>query len=89
MITIQEAIAIAQKSLTAIYGQQNDVQVEEYAIDSARQHWLVTVSFSVRSQDENSIASLIPEKKWKTFSIDVATGDVTYMIAGGAGEILR
>lgn len=89
MITIKEAIAIAHKSLADIYGQLGDVQVEEYAIDSQRKHWLVTVSFTVRSQDADSIASLIPEKKWKTFSIDVVTGDVTYMVAGGAGELLR
>lgn len=89
MITIKEAIAIAYKSLTEIYGHMDDVQVEEYAIDTQRKHWLVTVSFTVRSQDVNSIASLIPEKKWKTFSIDVTTGDVTYMVAGGTGELLR
>ena len=89
MITIKEAIDIAHEALTEIYGRLNDVQVEEYAIDSQRKHWLVTVSFTVRSQDTSSIASLIPEKKWKTFSIDVTTGDVTYMVAGGAGELLR
>ena len=89
MITIKDAIGIAYKSLTEIYGPLNDVQVEEYAIDGQRKHWLVTVSFTVRSQDAASIASLIPEKKWKTFSIDVATGDVTYMVAGGTGELLR
>ncbi len=89
MITIREAIDIARKSLTEIYGHTDDAQVEEYAIDSQRKHWLVTVSFTVRSQDLNSITSLIPEKKWKTFSIDVATGDVTYMVAGGTGELLR
>lgn len=89
MITIKEAIAIAHKALLDIYDTLTDVQVEEYAIDSPRKHWLVTVSFSVRSPDVNSIANLIPEKKWKTFSIDVETGDVTYMVAGGAGELLR
>ena len=89
MITIKEAIDIAYKSLTEIYGHLTDVQVEEYAIDSQQKHWLVTVSFTVRSQDTDSIASLIPEKKWKTFSIDVGTGTVTYMVAGGAGELLR
>lgn len=89
MITIKEAIDIARKSLTEIYEHIDDVQVEEYAIDSQRKHWLVTFSFTVRSLDISSIASLIPEKKWKTFSIDVITGDVTYMVAGGAGELLR
>lgn len=89
MITIKQAIDIAYKSLIEIYGYLTDVQVEEYAIDSQQKHWLVTVSFTVRSQDVDSIASLIPEKKWKTFSIDVVTGAVTYMVAGGAGELLR
>ncbi len=89
MIAVKEAIAIAHQALTEIYGELTDVQVEEYAIDSQRKHWLVTVSFAVRSQDTTSISSLIPEKKWKTFSIDVDTGDVTYMVAGGAGELLR
>lgn len=89
MITVKDAIAIAQKSLDDIYGPLNDVQVEEYAIDSQRKQWLITVSFAVRSSDTGSLASMIPSQKWKTFSIDVETGEVTYMVAGGAGEILR
>lgn len=89
MITIKQAIDIAHESLIELYGHLDDVQVEEYAIDGQRKHWLVTVSFTVRSQDANSIASLIPEKKWKTFSIEVGEGAVTYMVAGGAGELLR
>lgn len=89
MITVKEAITIAYKALADIYGDLAELQIEEYAIDNQRKYWLITVSFSVRSQDTSSIASLIPEKKWKTFSIDVETGDVTYMVAGGAGELLR
>lgn len=87
MITIKEAIAIAHRSLSNVYDQLDDVQIEEYAKDD-HQHWLVTISFTVRSQDANSIASLIPEKKWKTFSINSDTGEVMYMRAGGVGELL-
>lgn len=47
MITVKEAIAIAYKSLGDIYGNLDDIQVEEYAIDSQRNHWLVTVSFTL------------------------------------------
>ncbi len=89
MLSVKEAIAIASTSLDDVYDRPTDVQVEEYAIDSQRKHWLITVSFSVRSSDTQSIASLIPEKKWKTFSIDVNTSEITYMVAGGAGELLR
>lgn len=89
MLSVKEAITIASTSLDDVYNHPADVQVEEYAIDSQRKHWLVTVSFSVRSADNQSIASLIPEKKWKTFSIDVNTGEITYMVSGGTGELLR
>lgn len=89
MLSVKEAINIASTSLDDVYSHATDIQVEEYAIDSQRKHWLITVSFSIRSADSQSIASLIPEKKWKTFSIDVNTGEITYMVSGAAGELLR
>lgn len=88
MITIKEAISRATRSLNEIYEVVQDSQVEEYALDNDRQHWLITLSFPVFGADNNSLTSLLPEKKWKTFSVNTETGDIEAMFAGSAGELL-
>jgi hypothetical protein len=88
MITIKQAIDSAKRSLMEVYGSIDGSQIEEYALDNQRQHWLVTISFPVFSQDANSLASLIPEKKWKTFSVNTETGEIEAMFVGGAGALV-
>lgn len=88
MITTKQAIDYAKQSLQDVYGDIAGGQVEEYALDGQRQHWLITLSFPVFSPDTESLASLIPERKWKTFSVNTETGEVEAMLVGGAGELV-
>jgi hypothetical protein len=88
MLTAEEAINIANQKLVGTFNAQ-DVQPEEYLLDKDKQSWLVTLSYNVPSADPNSIANLIPVRKWKTLTVDTTTGAVQSVMSGGLGDLIK
>lgn len=95
MITARQAIDIARQELTTLFDIRG-VQVEEYAMDRNRPYWLITLSYTVPFNDEEGynpmdrdILMAIPQKKWKTVSINRETGEVDAVISGSAWELIK
>lgn len=89
---MREAVDKANESLSILFGQlPGGVTVEEFWLEEDKKNWYVTLSFPVRKDASilgenstlNAIATLIPEKKWRTFKIDADTGEAIAMRAGG------
>ncbi len=88
MITLQEAVNFARKSVENFYVAQ-DIQIEEYAVDPNHPYWLVTLSFQLPAKGFDNPWDLIPQRKWKTLRIRQDNGDIDAMIAGGVTELLK
>ena len=72
MLSINEAVKIAQKSLQDLIPQASNILLEEAEISDDKQ-WLITLSFPGNDDQETFIAGYSP-RKYKTFAIDAESG---------------
>ncbi len=88
MITIQEAVAAAQKALSEIYGEgvAQDTLLEEVESSSDGNDWVITLSFSVPTGKVNVVPVMfgLPsvagrERVYKSFVIKKFNGEVKAM----------
>ncbi len=77
MITINEAVKIAQQTLHELVPAASNTLIEEAEISDDNQ-WLITLSFPGNDDQETFIAGYSP-RKYKTFLIDAESGSFKAM----------
>jgi hypothetical protein len=81
MLSVKDAAKNALNFYKDIYPDINGELIEEVEFNADRHHWLITLSFPVKSEPQSLSNLLQPkiERKYKIFEINAENGNVESM----------